>query len=752
MTSTFATEAPLPAPGSGTGAARARLDRLRGRARTGIWIEALGVLALLLVAYAVPTWITDRFLRLEWAWRALLLATFAVVLLRMLARRLFRPLAVTLDDEEMALAVERRAPGVRQALISALQFDDALGRGTGGADSRAMMAAVVADTTSRLEAIPFHNAIDGSRVRRFAGGIAVALLFFGIWIGVDAGSFGIWARRNLLLTNVDWPRYTTLAFAEIRAVPQGDPLTVHVKATGAEPEQVFIDYTFKSGEHGTEPMSATGDGEFTWAIDAVIEDVVLRAEGGDAMPVEMRVVVVERPRIEDFALTVVFPDYMGREPELVPPTEGDVRVPRGGKVRIAGRSQKKIVEAFALFGEESKLPLTAAPDGRSFAGEIAPDSSGLLVVDVIDTDKLGAGTPPKVLLRVGEDKAPSIDFRLRGVGSLITAFARIPGDLKVKDDFGLRAIDAEMRAVDDQSTDRKPDEATPKVEVPFENVAATYDEKLDPNAVRYESRVSVDLRQWSPENDENSPNNRVRPGMLVSLHFGATDNFGPGDPHHGYGETMSFRVVTREKLAEELRRRQVEQRGELEKLIKEHEAAMLEFGELVQVVLQKKDEGREKQVQTRFKALARQQIALGRRTAFIAETYQRILWEYENNRLIDATRVRQMESVIPEPLTALGKEAFPASGRRVDAFGGSRDEAASIEAVSGYAEIDKRLLAVLKEMEQAESLALILEALRDVIKIEDSVLQDVEKKAREAETDILGPGKNDKPNKDKKGK
>lgn len=743
MTTTSITVEPV--PGGGTVAARQRLDGLRRRARTGIWIETLGVLALLLVGYALPTWITDRFLRLEWAWRCALLVTFGYAVLRTLQRRLLKPLAVTIDDDEMALAVERRAPGVRQALISSLQFDRQLASSGRSIESRAMMAAVVADTDARLAAIPFQAAIDAARVRRYLGGLAAVLLFFAVWIGVDAQAFGIWAQRNLLLGNVDWPRYTTLAFAdgvaEVR-VPQGDALTVRVTAQGEKPEQVFVDYRFQSGDKGTEPMSATGDGEFTWTLDAVLEDVVLRADGGDALPVELHVTVVERPKIDDLALVIVFPDYMEREPERVPPTEGDVRVPQGSKLRIAGKSQKQLVEAFALLGDERKIPLATAADGKAFAGELAPEASGLLVVDVIDTDKLGAGTPPKVLLRVGEDKAPTIDFRLRGIGSMITAHARLPGDLKVKDDFGLRAVDASLRVVDDKTTDRKPDEAAaPAVDVPFENATATYDEPMDKNTLRYESGVAVDLRQWCPDPDENSKTNRVRPGMLLSMRFGATDNFGPGDPHHGTGEVMSFRVVTRDKLVEDLRRRQVEQRTELDKVIKEHQAALVEFRELVQVVLQGKDEGREKQVQSRLKALARQQIALGRRTAFIGESYQRILWEYENNRLIDQNRIRQMESVIPVPLADVGKDALPASGRRVDAFAVSRKEDLSKEAVDGYADIEKRLLAVLNEMTQAESLALILEGLREVINIQNSVQQDVENKAKQAENDIFGPDK-----------
>ncbi|MCR9244410.1 MAG: hypothetical protein NXI31_05220 [bacterium] len=742
------------------GSARVKFDQLRARARRGIWIESLGMLSLLLVAYAVPTFLTDRYLRLEWVFRAILLGTFVVTVLRMLNRRFIKPIAVTLDDEEMALAVERASPGVRQALISSLQFDRRLASANAGGEvvdleSREMMNAVVSETNARLDAIPFGNAIDANRVRKF-----LMAIFFGIgafvgWGVSNSESFSLWARRNLLLSNVDWPRYTTLSFADGQdgvRVPQGDALTIRVAATGELPEQVFLEYEFAGGDRGSEPMSATGDGEFTLTLDAVLEDVVLRAEGGDALPIELAVTVVERPRIENLQIAVEYPAYMARDRETIPATEGDLRLPRGSTLHIAGASHKPLTEAFLLFGDDRKTPLARDADQRSFAGQLVPEQSGLLVIDVIDTDKLGASAPPKLLLRVGDDRAPKVDFRLRGIGSLIASHARIPGTLKAKDDFGLRALDTSMRVTDDAPRDAGTGQDAPVPETPFENAQARYADGLRQNALRYETEVAVDLRQWNPKPTQNAPENRIRPGMTLSLRFGATDNFGPGEPHHGYSEVLTFRVVTRERLLEDLRRRQVEQRQELAKIVETHQAGLLELRELVAVVLQDKVGDRERRVMARLKTLARQQVSLGRRTAFIAESYQRILWEYENNRLIESGKVRQMESLIPAPLTAVAKEAFPISGRDVDTFARTREGSVSKKAIDGYIDIERRLVAVLKEMEQAETLAALLEELRTVIKIEDGIFDEVESKARASESEFFGPGNDEKSGKpDKSG-
>ena len=743
-TTTALLERPSAAPDT-LGAAPARLERLRRRIRKGIWIEALGVFAMLCVAFVVPDWLTDRSLRLEWIYRALLLASFVAVAVRVMRARLFVPLAVDLTDEEVALAVERRAPDLKQQLISSLQFERDL-RAGGVRESPALMSAVIAELRTRVTTIPFARAVDSRRIRRFGAAIAAAIAFFGAWAALDAHSLGLWARRNVLLSNVEWPRYTTLSFADAAAgevrVPQGDALTVRVAATVEVPDQVFLDCEFATGERAVEPMSRTGDGEFTWTIDAVLGDATLSAQGGDALAATLRVRVVERPRIDELTVRAVFPDYMEREPFVVPATEGELKLPRGAKLTVQGHSHKPIDEAFLLFGSDHKVLLDRHADGFGFDGGFAPEASGLLVIDVIDRDRLGAGAPPKLLLRVGDDKGPTLEFRLRGIGSAITAHARIPGDLKIKDDFGVREVRAEIRAATDAPVDAAPGAGTPPpADVPFEDAAAVFGSPLEPGTVRHETTASVDLRQWNKVPDENAAANLVRPGMLFSLRFAAKDNFGPGDPHEGFSETMSFRVVTREKLTEELRRRQVEQRQELQRILDEEHAATSELRELANPAQAGE---RQKLVEARLQTMARQQQALGRRAAFVAETYERILLEYENNRLIEPNSVRQLEARITEPLTAVAKEAFPATSRLVSSFAATGQEQARASAVDGYTDIEQRLAAVLKEMAQAETLAALLEDLRLVIIREDEAIRDVRSQVENRERDVFGPGKDKK--------
>lgn len=719
--------------------AAARFEELRARVRRAVWIEAMAVVAAALAIYAVVTFGIDRTLRLEVPFRVVLLALFVFYVVRIVRRRLVSPLSLRLDDDEMAFAVERRDPGLRQAFISSLQFDRALLRGDRVVESPAMMAAVVADVQGRMAQLPFSAVVDQARVRKFGALLFSVFAAFVAWGAIDFGTLKLWAMRNLGLSAVEWPRYTRLAFVGqeggVLRLPQGDPLTVRIGVQGPVPDQVFLYYEFARGERGVEPMSRTGDGEFTLTMDAVLENAWLHAEGGDGLSEPLQIEIVERPRLEDVELQIVYPEYMQKEPEAVPPTEGELRLLRGSELRVAGRSQKTVREAFALLGDV-KHPFAVSEDRHSFRGALHPTTGSLLVLDVIDEDQLGAGAPPRFLLRIVDDKPPTVDLRLRGISSTISFKARLPGDLKVKDDFGITFVGAGIRIVEE----RKPGDPEPAFagEDVYEPVEVFYGDPLRPGEPRLETTATVDLQRLNLVDDENSTENRVRPGMLVSLRYLARDNYGPGDPHETKGEVLTFRVIPMEKLIEELRRRQVEQRQELERIRDDERAALLELRETLNP--NSADE-RAKQARARFKTLSRLQTSLGRRVAFVGESYQRILWEYENNRVMESPKVREIEAATAVPLAGLARDPFPATAKLVEAFAASGDEATREAAVTGYTQILERIDAILKVMEQAETLAALLERLRGVIKVEDRAIQDVEKRLQEAAEQILGPGK-----------
>ncbi len=736
------------------------LGRVRARARTGILVEAAGAAAVTFLVFAGLSFGLDRWLRLEVGYRAALLAVLAVAIVRVMRRRFVVPMRATLTDDELALAVERRDPPLRQALISAVQFARTLAGAeapaAGAHESRAMMKQVVDDVEARTRAIHFAAALDGRRVLRYASAVVALLAGFGVAWAVAPQTVGLWLRRNVLLSSVEWPRLTQLEFQDpVLRVPQGDDVTLRVVARGVLPEQVTLRYAFDGGERGTDAMTLTGESEFRFTLQALLEGVRVRATGGDGVTEELHIAIVERPSITAVRTAVDPPAYVKAEPAELRAPEGDLRVLRGSRVRLDARSSKPLRQAFLMIGADGRVELTVGADRHSLQGAFQPTESGAVAIDVVDEDRLGAKDPPRLYLRVGDDQVPTVDYRLRGIGSMVTAVARIPGTVTARDDLALTALAAEHRVSGTPTgaappaapegteppppTEPPPTEprVEPAAEPEFQPLAVTGLETFAAGEREVRSDVAVDLRALAI----------AQPGQMVAVRWRVQDNFGPDKPQVGLSEVALFRVVTAEELAADLQRRQLEQRKLLEAVLKQQTDAR---ARLVETLNPSSDDPRAQDARRLLVQLAKLERDLGTRVAGIAAAYGQILEESENNRIADAGAVRVLRSGVTEPLAALATDRFPQAAVATETFAAAGKEDLRQVAIAVYDSIISAIQGILARMGEEERLARVIAMLRDIIKLEDEAAEEARKRREAAGAEVFGPGRDDKDRRDDK--
>lgn len=690
---------------------------LRARARTGIWLEGLAATSLTVVVWVLASYVLDRGLRLEVPYRAQLLAAAAVILVRRVVRSLMRPLAVPLDDQELALAVERGDSKLRQALISAVEFDHALQHG--GAplrgQSESLMRNVVDDMARRLGELDVSRAIDARRVRKRAASLAAVVLALGGLAMAFPESAWLWARRNLLLADVDWPRETMLAFegvtpgSPLRAAERDD-LTLRVRATGVVPDVVELDVRFASGDRATRTMERADEGLFTTTLASVLESATVVAHGGDGETEPLRIELVARPRITDLAVTLRPPEYIGTAERALDVVGGELQVPRGSTLRVAGRATKPLASGRLALDAETRFPATIASEGLAFEIVFVPEQSGVHQLEVVDRDDLGPAQPTLLYIRVRDDQPPLVDFRSRGIGSLITANARIPGVLKLRDDHGLANAGAVYRVM----SATPPENGEKPPEPPFRAAGVEWLTELQTGATEAELELAFDLQTAMKDPNPNSELNEIRPDTLLSIRFDATDRRAP-QANQASSEVRTLRVVTREKLLQELRRRQSEQRNELERVLQKEIEARAELAEILSPTAQHEDAPRAK---LRIDQLARQQGALGKTAQAVGDRYREILDEMLNNRLFEPNVLRGIESKVVSPLVTLALEDFPDSARLTDAFARAGDDTARAAVVEAFDAIIARLRRIIEQMERTEDLAALVESLRIVIRTE----------------------------------
>jgi hypothetical protein len=722
---------------------------LRARARTGILIEGAACLAAVLLGFVLLSYLIDRWLELEVAFRAILLLGLVALAARVATRRLRGPLAVELDDAELTLAIERTDPGIAQSLISAVEFDRALEHGRARGQSEVLMRSVVDAAERRFAQLDFVRALDGRRVLRFGLGLgaAVAALMTFLALVPDAG---LWARRNLLLAAEEWPRRTTLAFEGVPAdgvlrIAEREDLTLRVRAAGEIPDQLELVARFAGGDRALRTMDRTGEDRFAATLAALLEDVELQARGGDGETGTLAVRIVPRPRITDLQVRIFPPAYVDAEPSTSSDFGGELEVARGGAVELSARSSKPLRQAALVLGEGRRFAAGLGDGGLTIAVRIEPEASGSLRIDATDTDDLGPVNPPQLLIRVVEDRVPELDFESRGVGSLITANARIPGLLRLRDDFGLATAVALGRTMDAEP----PDGAEPAPEPDFAPAAVTWAGPLQVGATEQDLELVFDLEPLMVDADPDSPRNPVHPGQLLSLRFDATDQRAP-EAQTGSTDVRTFRVVTREKLLQELRRRQEEQRRELERVLTKVVEARAELAEVLSPTADRPEAPR---AALRVQTLSRQQSALGRTVQGVAERYGVVLEELGNNRLFEPNVVRGIEARIVSPLIALALDRFPESATRTALFAERGTEDTRSSAVEVYDELIAVLERVIEQMEKSESLSELVETLRIVIRTEEELARELEKLRDDEGAGIFGdPTRRDPPAKDREKK
>ncbi|MEZ5989451.1 MAG: hypothetical protein R3F30_10065 [Planctomycetota bacterium] len=745
---------------------RGSLARLRGRVRGAVFVEGLSLLLRAFLGYFALTLLVDRWLRLEQPVRVVLLAGFLAWLVVRFYQRVFTPFRQSLDDEELALAVERARPGLGQRLISGIQFQEALRQGRTHGASAGLMRQALAELAQVLPTLDFDAALRRERVRRNNRNSALAGLLLVLIAGFYPG-FGTWAWRNLLLSaSVDWPRYVDIHVNGVKdgvlVLPRGDDITVEatVRVRDEVPEaeraaymptQVLLSYEFDNGASGTEPMvQNTGEDVFSYTFPSLLTEVEFEVHGGDGLSELVRVQLVDRPRLLERELTLHYPAYLGLEPLPVPADAVDLIAPIGSEIEVRAKSDVDLVSSGLSIGEGEAVPIEVAEDRRSVHGRIAPRATGVLRIRLKDVHGLGEGEADRLLIKVVPDRAPRLGNRLKGIGAKVTPQAILPMDLEVRDDFGIRGLELWWGAGDSAAIG-----SGTGIPEGFRTARPIGMDEFEEGATEFQRRVRFDLLPLleNPE-DLSAADNPIRPGQFLALRWKAWDALvpeGASEPQSAYGEAFTLKVVEPAELLAELIRRQREQRLEFERIVQDHQRDMGDFRTLDDP---NTPDEKGRRIKARIADLARHQRHLARSVQNVGNRYAEILDEMRNNRLEKADTLNKLENHIVEPLEDLAKNWMPDLARRLTDYQRAGQEPLKAAASDLYDEIYRRMMRILSQMKKLESFTEILSRLKEIIRLEDDVKKMTEDRLKKSLEDLFGPqdgGKKDEPEPQPKG-
>ncbi len=276
------------------------------------------------------------------------------------ALRLFKHLQL----KDLALALERRFPQLRDQLITTVEFEH---------ETTSPLTAKMVEQTSReaaekISELPLEETFDRTPLKRIA--IIATVLFSTLAVFGVANAAGVqrWVHAYILTKDNYWDPYRQQAlvlkvlsqpgervreFDENRSYkhPRGADLQLLVESDDAAiaPEEVTIQYIAFEGnatERGRANMNRFGDGEFRHSFSRVVNDYRLWIRGGDFVNrTPYRIQIVDPPQVDAITLMCDYPSYTGMdgmEDKPVSVVGTQVSLPMETGFELQGRCNKPL--------------------------------------------------------------------------------------------------------------------------------------------------------------------------------------------------------------------------------------------------------------------------------------------------------------------------------------------------------------------------------------------------------------------------
>lgn len=702
------------------------LGNLRHRLRAWLVLRGVAMLAATVTALVFLSLLVDRLARLDLAQRGVLLAVMLAVVGYVLIRYLLRPLLHTLSEDGLCLQVEARAPELKSILISALQIDRTSGASTAGV-STSLAGETIRAGEQAAAKLKVANFINQTGRRRNVALLSATLAVLACAALAFPSTMRTWFSRNVRLSNVSWPRETTLTISGVvdgrLGVPVGDDLMLRVDADpgGVVPRRVTARHRpLRGGRGDTRAMAMIGGNHFQLEYEAVREPFLVRVHGNDHRTDWVTVEPLERPEVLDLRFIVRPPAYVGTEQRELPTGQSAYRILAGSALTVKATVSHPLREVTLA---RNDAPVRSEPlrNARSFAVELAPTElqDGRYALQLRDRRDITLQAPLRFTVRLVEDRTPDVRLDVTGVGALVLAGAVLPVEVSIEDDFDV----ASTRLLCTTVAPGEEEEGGAKIEIP--GLAPLVD---GPAAeVRHDS--SIELSQLA-----------LVAGTELMIRLEADDNDTRTGPKTGSSSTVSLSVVTPEELAQYFLRREQELHQQFSRIVRDQ----VELNEQTRIAAARL--GREEDGGTAAPSLAEQertQRSMASRLSEISEQFRRMIAEIRNNRLESRggpTQTRWERDIIA-PLDEVADPWVPRAVEHLrDARQATEAEMAgkALErAKKVQAEILSRMKRVETNMTKAETLQEAISMLRNILRKQRELREQTEDERSDVEESVF---------------
>ncbi|TWU11184.1 hypothetical protein Pla52o_56220 [Novipirellula galeiformis] len=715
--------------------------------------------------------------------RLILLLVVAVTVLMMVARLLIGRLRRPLPDDSLALLVERQHPHLGGRLVTTVQ----LNRSDRDNDSHApeLLKRVHLEATAAIDQVDTTRIFTWQPILRKTMFVAPMLLAALALLLLNPTAFARATTRLTLLSNDPWPRRATLDMVGIELpvisatdeealaptlvefeekviqLPRGSSGTLRIRAL-AEAAEVpvvcTVYYRSDDGTRGQSNMRRIGrvvDGYQSFVLDGpplagLSDSMTLSVRGLDARLDDFRIEAVTPPAITRMNVSVRYPEYLRPEApsefDLRTDYQAGLRLREGSEVVLTATSSVPLGDTEVVLrtdsGEFERAQWIPSEDRRE--GQIVlNDFTRSTAVRIVPRDQQGisAQAPYRYFFGVVTDEPPELQMRLRGIGTAVTAIAKMPVEVVAKDDYGIESLEVSVTPL--------------AIRDPTETQEAPGDPASDPAGVSMplkwdrqgDAATEIDLREWAAQERLAE----LAPGSVINVFAEARDGYDLGKSHLTRSELFRLEIVTPEKLLALLERRELALRGRLEQTIDEtrnlrdtlDRLRRIGFEEVTDAVGEEADDTRTTQVRLlRVQQTGLQANKTSEELSGIAASLDDLLQEMINNRVDSVDRRERIGEGVRDPLKNIVSGPLQRLKDQIHGIEQSMEvtqEAArkTGEAVQTAEDVLLQLTAVLEKMLDLESYNEILDMVRELIEDQDELLEETKAEQKKRVLDLF---------------
>ncbi|MCA9104639.1 MAG: hypothetical protein KDA83_04385 [Planctomycetales bacterium] len=704
-----------------------RIQQLRRQLSQAVWVRGLGRILLLLIGLVAVDLLLDWTFRFDRSQRIVMLGLIIVALVWAVRRWLVLPLSLSTSDDGLCLELERADNNHRNALISAWQLSRTKDWQQKGL-STSLVEATIRLGSDAAAHVDTRRLFDLGESRR---NITMLVLGMAGVVALGAGSatvepLKIWLDRNILLGDSQWPQKTYLIVEGLDdegrlPVVRGEDhkLVVRIDERSENKDvEVFFDYRDAGSRYRQKlrKFEQEGDVRFEHTFGTVVTEFKFQVFGGDARSEWIQVRLVEPPGFEQITMTARPPEYTGLAPFELERGRSPYDLPLGSSLVVEGVANKPLATA-ELRSTERNFPFELTDPTHARVEIPAADLiEGKYVFDFVDSQGLTTRRPPSFNIRLIEDRAPRVRASTYGIGGLVVPRARVPMKVAIEDEYQI--VDARLQYTwkGDQS-----DSIAQENEVTIEEAAALLPSpKVDFNTV-------LDLEPL-----------QIPEGASLLLTIRSHDNK-VDEPNDGESKTFLLRVVSESELRTDLLRREREQREVFERQMTEQEEMLTDIMAAAAEIRRSEMTSEPPAIDAieMLLTVRRRQRALGTQLLQIADTFEAMLIEAENNRLDEESgRLRdRIGRQIVDPIRKLVDEELAFVDESLDSARVSGDTGEPLavrmdETTELQREVTEQLETILAAMVKAEGYQEAINLLREIERTQQRVRDETDAERR----------------------